>query len=171
MDIASPFGQLHIDMLVHYLRMRHAKQLLDRLEQRQTVSSDDLAYVLGSERWKQLMMAIGEVQQQRSLQRAVPAYLISATKRYTEKLALADRLEMRANKTKPAFISTPVTRWKMLTKQLRSGVRGQQNHRKRAELAYESAIEILQEVIEEFPEVIQHLDRHAVFEGDAYNVT
>lgn len=156
-----------------YLKSQQAKQLLEKLTNGRSVPAGDLEYVLGPERWSHLMMEIGGVQERRALHRPVPVHVTNAVRRYTAVLSVADRLDSQANQRSqaPSSVSTPATRWKAFVKGLRSGGRRYQSKRIRAERVYESAIEVLQEVMEEFPEIVQYLDRHPIFEGDGCNVT
>lgn len=158
-------------MLMETLRLRRALQLEQRLMCGKKITDEELREVLGPRRWSQLQSDIDALRERRLSKQAMPAYLTKATKRYTDQLCTADRLEALAEKARDTTVSTRAMRWKMLIRRLRFGPSSKQNYRTRAERAYETAVEILMELADEFPEVLQFLDRHAVFDGDDYNVT
>lgn len=158
-------------MLMETLRLRRARQLEQRLICGKKITDEELLEVLGPRRWSQLQSDIDALRERRFSKQAMPAYLRKATKRYTDQLRMADRLEALAEKARDTTDSTRAMRWKMLIRRLRFGPSSKQNYRTRAERAYETAVEILMELVDEFPEVLHFLDRHVVFDGDNYNVT
>lgn len=158
-------------MLNQALKLRRAQLILDKLKSGQRVPDRDVADVLGAARWSPLQSAIDEVRERRHHKFLIPAYIKSAAKRYTDKLALADRREALAEKSSAGAISTRKMRWKMIKQRLQFRDTAKKNHRIRAERAYESAIETLLEIIDELPEFVDYLDRQVVFEGEGCNVT
>lgn len=158
-------------MLMETLRLRRAQQLEQRLMCGKKITDEELREVIGPRRWSQLQSDIDALRERRLSKQAMPAYLTKATKRYTDQLRTADRLEALAEKAHGTTVSTRAMRWKMLIRRLRFGQSTKKNYRTRAERAYETAVEILMELVDEFPEVLQFLDRQVVFDGDNYNVT
>ncbi len=158
-------------MLVETLKLRRAHHVHERLSHGQNVTDEELRALLGESRWSRLQAEIEKVREYRHTRQAVPAYLIKASKRYRDQLALADRLEALAERSRRAAPPTKAMHWKMVIRRLRFGVTTRENYRIRAERAYEKAIETLHEVLDEFPELVHHLDRHPVFDGDYFNVT
>ncbi len=158
-------------MLMETLKLRRAQQLEQRLMCGKKNTDEELREVLGSHRWSQLQSDIDALRERRFSKQVMPAYLTKATKRYTDQLRTADKLEALAEKARATAVSARAMRWKMLIRRLRFGQSTKKNYRTRAERAYETAVEILMELVDEFPEVLQFLDRQVVFDGDNYNVT
>lgn len=158
-------------MIVETLKLRRAHQMLDKLRHGQKVTDEELRDLLGKSSWSRLQTEIDAVREYRRTSQAVPAYLVRASKRYRDQLAIADRLEALAERSRRAAPPPKAMYWKMVIQRLRFGVTRRENYRIRAERAYEVAIETLQEILDEFPELVHHLDRHPIFDGDYFNVT
>jgi hypothetical protein len=155
------------------LKRRNARMLIERLQKRQPFNDQSLATTLGTERWKELQTEVNAMMQARLDGQAIPQQITRAMRRYSERLALADQFERKAELTKPSTEpSLAVKRKLKLRGKLHLiGKSSCEIYRTRAETAYESAIETLVEIIEEFPEVVSYLNKRPIFDGDACNVT
>lgn len=154
------------------LKLRNARMLIERLQHRQPVDDQSLATTLGEVRWRELQQEISAMEA-RIHEKAIPPHITMAMRHYNERLAQADQLERKAELTKPSTKpSLAVKRQiKMRDKLHLISKSSKEIYRNLAETEYERAIETLIEAIEEYPDVVSHLNKFPIFDGEAFNVT
>lgn len=153
------------------LKLRNARMLIERLQHRQPVDDQNLASTLGKVRWRELQQEISAMED-RLHEQAIPIHVVRAMRHYNERLAKADQLERKAELTKPSTRPSLVVKRQLRLRGKLHLLRksSKEIYRIRAETQYERAIETLIEVIEEFPDVVSHLNKYPIFDGEAFNV-
>ena len=151
-----------------------AHNLLEALTTTKRYIPDELLRgVLGEDSWRLLQQKIDLVQQHSYAQRPViSAVITNAFQLYSETLAKADELDNRAEHTKAMVMPSAKTKMRLLTTgQPCSRSSNSRNIlRRRAEKAYERALEILEELLGESPDLVNYLDRPVCFNCENCNV-
>lgn len=138
------------------------------------VPDESLMRALGKENWRLLQQRIelGERHKHSSLP-AISTFVTDTLRPYVAILAEADRLENREELMRANVMSSAKTKLRLVMEG-QAYMRSSSSRlilRRRAEVAYEKAFEILDALLQDDPAIANYLDRPVRFEGEICNVS